>query len=143
MRRIILTILLMLLMIQAIPESTFSGMDLSQSNILLFKLSATYPGFGNYDTLFQSDLTTGELKQLTIFPEQVMLLKATREIQIQNRFGVFRINTAINTVSEIEFFTSFIKNNTIMQGKLPPIRSSPDGRGSQSCRVRSLLRRHG
>ena len=45
MRRIILIILLMLFMLQALPDTKFSDMDLSQSDILFFKLSAIQDSF--------------------------------------------------------------------------------------------------
>ena len=128
MRRIILIILLMLFMLQALPDTKFSDMDLSQSDILFFKLSANFPGYGEYKTLFRSNLKTGEHSQLTFFPEQIMLLNDTTEVQIQNQFGVFRVNTKLGKVDFIDLFTSLIKDNTLKQGKLPPIQCSPDGK---------------
>lgn len=103
-------------------------MDVSRSNILFYKLSTDFPGYGVYETLFSSHLGTGDLHQLTFFPEQIMLLKDTNEIQIQNRYGVFRVNTEKGSVITFDLFSSFVKNNILKQGKLPPIQSSHDGR---------------
>lgn len=103
-------------------------MDISRSNILFFKLSADFPGYGEYETLFFTHLDTGELHQLTYFPEQIMLLKDSDEVQIQNRYGVFRIHTKNGSVATFELFSSFIQDNILKQGKLTRLQSSPDGR---------------
>jgi peptidoglycan/xylan/chitin deacetylase (PgdA/CDA1 family) len=91
-------------------------------------MSANFPGYGGYTTLFRTLLKSETLEQLTFFPEQVMYLKNLNEIQIQNRFGVFRFNVVTGAVSAIELFTSFVKNNILKEGKLPPLCSSPDGK---------------
>ncbi|MBN2441605.1 MAG: polysaccharide deacetylase family protein [Spirochaetales bacterium] len=128
MRRFITILLFIFIIMHVYPEAKFSGMDLGESNTLLFKLSTDSPGYGKYETLFQSQLKTGELKQLTCFPEQMILLKDSKEVRIHNRFGVFRVNTQLGEIEAIDLFSSFVKTNTLKVGKLPPIQSSPDGK---------------
>ncbi len=109
-------------------EVNFSGLNLSPGDQLLFQAEADAPGFGHYDTLFAADLNTRTMRQLTFFPEQAMLLAGKNELQIQNRFGVFRTDSQLQNMAPVAGFTSFVKGQEIQTGKINVAEASPDGR---------------
>jgi peptidoglycan/xylan/chitin deacetylase (PgdA/CDA1 family) len=115
-------------------EPEFIDMDLSDSNILLFRMRADDPGFGPYDTLFVSNLKTGNISQLTFFPERITYLRGTGQIQIQNRFGVFRTDFTLQNMHRVDDFSSFLGNGKVERGKLFRMITSPDGRYILSVR---------
>lgn len=108
-------------------EVTFSELDLSPSDQLLFKAATKLPTIGFYNTLFQAELKTREIQQLTYFPEKVALLSNGETLQIQNRFGVFRSDENFHTLRPITLFPSFVHGAQIQSGKLSPVLASPDG----------------
>ena len=69
-----------------------------------YVFGGTIVGFG----LLGYDLRRRSQKQ-----KQIMLLKDSNEIQIQNRFGVFRVNTDIGSITTIELFSSFVEKKVI------------------------------
>lgn len=110
-------------------EVNFSGLDLSSKNELLFTGSTGMPGYGEYSTLFLARL--GEeprVTQLSIFPERIMYLEGEKKLQIQNRFGIWRTDTSLSNPAPVAAFPSFLRGGEILGGKLPPVRTSPDGR---------------
>ncbi len=109
-------------------DVSFGGLDLSESNFLLYRISADYPGFGSYETLFIDNLVNGKSRQLTFFPEAVLYLKETGQVQIQNRFGVFRTDYDLGNLSTIAPFSSFLTTRIVERGKILPMSTSPDGR---------------
>ncbi|WP_455381322.1 polysaccharide deacetylase family protein [Salinispira pacifica] len=121
----------------AFGEVTFSGLDLAGpeagSNQLLFTAGVDVPEYGSYSALFDAEVGSGKLRQLTYFPEQVMLLSSSGKLQIQNRFGVFRSRSDISASSSPAFdavgdFPAFVNGSSIQTGKISPLDSSPDGR---------------
>ena len=109
-------------------EVNFSGLDLSNSNTMLFDATVDVPDYGNYSTLLSAAVPGGKMRQLTYFPEQITLLANTGQLQIQNRFGVFRSNTDLSSFSPVANFPAFINGSTIRTGKISPMMNSPDGR---------------
>ena len=109
-------------------QVTFRGLDLSDENSLLFQARTTVPGFDEYDTLFQADIADGSVRQLTVFPERIMMLGSTGRLQIQNRFGVFRSDGALSNLAPIDAFPAFVDGREVASGKITPMISSPDGR---------------
>ncbi|HET6486292.1 MAG TPA: polysaccharide deacetylase family protein, partial [Spirochaetia bacterium] len=107
---------------------SFSGLNLSPKDRVLFTASVTSPEAGPYDTLFLADAATRKLRQLTFFPEQVLLLQDGDVLQIQNRFGVFRSSNGFTNIAPLPLFPSFVAGNEIAMGKLAPMATSPDGR---------------
>ena len=97
-------------------------------NQLLFKATVDLPRFGSYDSLFLSDLASGEMQQLTFFPEKATYLASSHQLQIQNRFGVFRTDSTLQNMKPIDLFPSFVDGKEISAGKITPIQASPDGR---------------
>jgi peptidoglycan/xylan/chitin deacetylase (PgdA/CDA1 family) len=109
-------------------ETGFTSLDLSDSNFLLFKIKTDCPGSGSYETLFENNLATGKITQLTVFPEQILYLKQEGLLQIQNRFGVFRTDPGLRNPKALDSFPSFLNSKKIERGKLFPMSTSPDGR---------------
>ncbi|MCX7787673.1 MAG: polysaccharide deacetylase family protein [Spirochaetes bacterium] len=109
-------------------EVTFSTLNLSKNHLLLFRATAERPGQDDFSTLFLGDIPAGTMEQLTFFPEAVQYLAQTGELQIQNRFGVFRTNRAFDPPVRVKKFPSFISQSKVSIGKLPPLQPSPDGR---------------
>ena len=109
-------------------QVSFSGLDLSASDRLLFTASVRSPDQGAYDTLFLADAHTKHMRQLTFFPEQVQLLQDKDVLQIQNRFGVFRSQAGFQNLSPIAMFPSFTAGSQIRSGAIAPMSTSPDGK---------------
>ena len=109
-------------------EVIFSDLDLSAADRLLFRTQTDCPGYGSYGTLFLADLKGFTIKQLTFFPERVMLLEEKGILQLQNRFGVFRSDAELKRISPIATFPSFSSSSQVDSGKLNPLLSSPNGR---------------
>lgn len=125
---IIFLILFKFTLTAGFSEVDFHDLDLSPSNKLIFGAKTGSPGFGTYDTLFFSDLQKKSIRQLTFFPERVMLLEDNSVLQIQNRFGVFRSDADFKGFSVIESFPSFVRGGIIVNGKINPLQISPDGK---------------
>ncbi len=109
-------------------QVNFSGLDLSPNERLLFRAEADAPSFGSYATLFAADLNAKTMRQLTFFPEAVTLLAGNTELQIQNRFGVFRTDAQLRNLAPVAGFPSFVKGQEIQTGKINIAKASPDGR---------------
>ena len=127
MKRLLLPLLLVCAPL-LFGEVNFSGLNLSPDDQLLFQAEADAPGFGHYDTLFAADLNTKTMRQLTFFPEHAMLLAGKNELQIQNRFGVFRTDSHLQNMAPVAGFGSFVKGQEIQTGKINIAEASPDGR---------------
>ncbi len=108
-------------------QVSFSGLDLSPANTLLFQAQARSPDFGTYTTALIADLPTRGLRQLTFFPEEVLLLQGKEVVQIQNRFGVFRSEPGFASIAPIPLFPSFATGGQIQAGKIMPMGTSPNG----------------
>lgn len=127
MKRIV-QIILVLCAVRSFAEVTFSNPDLSENNKLLFRATADAPVNGAFDTLFFADVETGELEQLSFFPEVVMLTGDSAYYQIINRFGVFRSDEGLSNLTAVERFPSFVNGGDISTGKINVPSSSPDGK---------------
>ncbi len=122
------TVLSVLLLLPALLEAEveFGGLDLASDNRLLFEATVDLPDYGSYGTLFLADAVQRRLNQLTFFPERTLLLNG--ELQIQNRFGVFRTRDGLKSMAPVEMFPSFVSGAQVETGRLFPIESSPDGK---------------
>jgi len=125
--RILAGSLLALLCVSAYAEVRFHGTDLSEDDYLLFGATADSPGKGSYDVLFMADLTNDSIRQLTFFPENIMMLNQSDQLQIQNRFGVFRTDSNLDTMQPIKDFPAFVNGYPVQTGKINPAAASPDG----------------
>jgi peptidoglycan/xylan/chitin deacetylase (PgdA/CDA1 family) len=118
-------------------QVSFSGLDLSVSDRLLFTATVRSPDQGNYDTLFLADARTKHMRQLTFFPEQILLLQDKDVLQIQNRFGVFRSQAGFQNIAPIAMFPSFTAGSQIESGAIAPMSTSPDGKYLLYLKTRS------
>lgn len=109
-------------------QVSFSGLNLSSKNRLLFASTARCPDYGTFSTLFLADVRTKSMRQLTFFPENVLLLRDREVLQIQNRFGVFRSAPGFSAMAPLSTFPSFVGGSQIDVGRIAPMQTSPDGR---------------
>ena len=111
----------------SMADVSFGGLDLNESNQILFTARTSSPGYGEFTTLFRADAETKELEQLTVFPEFMYFVQGGRALQIQNRFGVFRSDRSFTSVSPLGDFPGFTAGDQVEEGLLNPAQSSPDG----------------
>jgi len=128
MRRFFSLLIVLTILLPLSAEVAFSGLDVNSDNQLLFTAEAENPAYGVFSTLCTADLKTNQLNQLTFFPEKLMYLQQSGQLQIQNRFGIFRINSAFDHPQPVKEFPSFISGAEIESGKLRQVGSSPNGR---------------
>lgn len=130
MKRFILFLLIFFfgicLSIQA--EVRFSEAQLLEDRYVLFKSSSTTPWYGAYDSLFLHSFADGSMQQLTFFPENIDFIQASGQIQISNRYGVFRNEPDQFLLKPVPLMPCFSKGQPIQGGKILPIASSPDGK---------------
>jgi peptidoglycan/xylan/chitin deacetylase (PgdA/CDA1 family) len=108
-------------------EVVFSGLDLDTRSQLLFSARNVTPS-ADYSVWFQADLSSGAPPEpLTLFPERATYLPALGQLQVHNRFGVWRINAdtgAVVSVSPVVFGQDPGQG----EGRSLPLAFSPDGR---------------
>lgn len=128
-QRLVLALLLSgLVMASVTAEIRFQSLDLNEQNQLLFRSEVDAPIYGSYGTGFLADLASGKLSQLSFFPEQITWLGAAGELQVQNRYGVFRSHGSLGGLQAVVGFPGFLNGGEIRSGKLGPARTSPDGK---------------
>ena len=108
-------------------DVTFGGLHLSDTDHLLFSADANGPVYGDYRTLFQADIPGNRMKELTFFPERVILLEDGAKLQIENRFGIFRTDENFQNFHAVKEFPSFENGAEIQNGKISNVEASPDG----------------
>ena len=149
MRRLLTGVTFTLLAVALHGEVTFSGLDISPDEVLLFSAVVDTPGYGEYTSLFRADLSRAgsaarqavaggdvmenvELEQLSFFPETLTYLPELDSIQVHNRFGLFRARVEDDGTTTgfgpVSGFASFVHGATVAQGRLLPVSASPDGR---------------
>jgi peptidoglycan/xylan/chitin deacetylase (PgdA/CDA1 family) len=122
----------LILLLSAVPpagaEIRFTDPTLNAAGALLFHAETTSPGFGSYRTLFLTDMKTKATTQFTFFPEQIAFLSGSGVLQVQNRFGVFRTGPDLKGFAALPVFPAFVNGYQIEEGKITPVKTSPDGR---------------
>jgi len=108
-------------------DVTFGGLHLSDTDHLLFYADAKGPVYGDYRTLFQADIPGNSMRELTFFPERVILLKEGAKLQIENRFGIFRTDENFQNFQAVKEFPSFENGAEVQNGKISNVEASPDG----------------
>ncbi len=137
---ILVLALLTLFLFNANADLKFESLDLNQDNKLLFTAQATAPVYGSYNSSFEGKLDTKFLRHLTWFPESISYLSSSNQLQIQNRFGVFRTKVSGGDVSPVAGLSSFLNGGEVGIGKLGPVQASPDGRFVSYIRPTSSAR---
>jgi peptidoglycan/xylan/chitin deacetylase (PgdA/CDA1 family) len=130
-------IALLLVVSAASAQTAFSGLDLSAADRLLFSAESRSPRLGELSTLFLADLRTRAMRQLTFFPEEVLLLKDREVLQVRNRFGVFRSAPGFSGLSPVAGLPSFVTGSPVASGATVPMVTSPDGGSLLFVRQRS------
>jgi len=104
--------------------------DLRDDGSLLISFTADQPGYGSYRSLFLVNLEEGDrIDTLTYFPEISNYFQDTGELEIQNRFGLYRFNPGLNRhPQEMPFYPSITDRKIPSSGRIVPVSSSPDGR---------------
>ena len=128
MRKTLLLLGILLVAVVASGQVSFSGLDLSAGDRLLFSARTPSTTFGTFDTLFLADAKSRKMRQLTFFPEDVQLLQDKDVLQIENRFGVFRSDADYRNIAPLAMFPSFVAGSQIQSGTVSPMQTSPDGR---------------
>ncbi|MBN1647080.1 MAG: polysaccharide deacetylase family protein [Spirochaetales bacterium] len=126
MRRII-SIMYLVLSLPLFAEVEFTGLNLAEDNMLMFCARSSSPVFGYYTTAFETDLKKKSIGQLTFFPENAVLLRGGEQLQLQNRFGVFRTDSTMSDLVPVDKFPSFVNGAEIVDGKINTVCASPDG----------------
>jgi len=121
------TILAAALVSNVSADIEFVGLDISADDRILFSARVEVPGEPGYDTLFSADAKTGELVQLTFYPESVAVVDDGRRLQIRNRFGVFMTERGFTGLAPLAGIPSFARGSAVQQGRLVDSRPSPDG----------------
>jgi len=140
LRKPLLLLYISLAAAAAFGQVSFSGLDLSAADRLLFAATTQAPDMGSYDTLFLADAGTKRMRQLTFFPEDIQLIQDKEALQIQNRFGVFRSAQGFGSIAPLAMFPSFVAGSQIQVGTISPMQTSPDGRYLLFLRARSPAR---
>ncbi len=105
----------------------FIGPDIAPDDTILFSTRVDIPGDGSYDTLFATKAESGELTQLTFYPEAIAIVDDGRRLQIRNRFGIFMTDRGFTNMQALPTIPSFVRGSSVQQGKLIDSRPSPDG----------------
>lgn len=125
--KLLIFFLCLLSTVPAFADLEFLGPDISAADRILFTARVDIPGADGYDTLFSGDAASGELVQLTMYPESIAVLDDGRRLQIRNRFGVFMTERGFTGLKPVPGFPSFARGSAVQQGRLIDARPSPDG----------------
>jgi hypothetical protein len=109
-------------------KTSFSGLDLSNDNRLLFQAHYSGVGTPSQNILLMSRLTNLTLQQFTVFPERMAALQDGSVIQIQNAFGCTRTPTSGGLPSQVTGFESFVNDIWVTKGRIEPIATSENGK---------------
>ena len=132
--------LLVFLVAAAVPaEVVFGNLDLDAQSRLLFSARNTAASGVDYQVWFRSDLAAGTPPEpLTFFPESATYLPALGQLQIHNRFGVWRLDP--NTLkTSLVSGSVFGQDPGLGEGKPLPVAYSPDGRSALAFRPTSTV----
>jgi len=126
----LITLSLILLSSLRAAEPVVGISDMAEDGSLLVNISADQPGRGSYSSLFVVNLEDGDrIDTLTYFPEISSYFPETGELEIQNRFGLYRLTPGRSTrLREMPFYPSITENKYPSDGRILPVSSSPDGK---------------
>lgn len=129
----LLSIIILFLASYLFAEVEFQLPVFNQDNNLIVTAKTDIPGIAKVTTLFSGNVEQTEkglnktIKQLSFFPEQAVMLNHNKNLQIRNRFGIFRTTEDFSTIVQIQKYPSFTNGATIANGKLYPLNTSPNG----------------
>jgi len=122
-RKIILLFIISLFPVLLLPGISFSGLNLSSDERLLFNAE-----FEGQRAVFISTLADMSFQQLTAFPERLQLVDNGRTILAMNRFGAVKIPVSGGLPSPVPGYPSFSAKNVPLRGRLQELAASPDGK---------------
>ncbi len=108
-------------------EVEFKSPIFGKNDNVLFTAELDVPGYGSYSTLFNVALEGKKLEQLTVFPEEAVMLDGGRTLQLRNRYGLFRTSGDFKSIDILDSFPGFVDGKQIKTGKMYPSHPSPDG----------------
>ncbi len=83
-------------------EISFSSLNLSKNDEILFSVKADIPGSIGYSTIFKGRIKDGQAESfpraLTCFPEKMEIFEGSKKLQIRNRYGRAIYNFDDNTL---------------------------------------------
>ncbi len=116
-------------------EPIFVPKDLINNDQLLFVCEVEQPGWGLFQTVLKANLdqlndtNNNSVSVLSHFPERTAYYAGTKEFEILNRFGLFRIKLEGDMgPHRLDAYPSYRQGNSIPKGRLLPTAASPDGR---------------
>ena len=109
-------------------QLSFSDLDLSAEDQLLFRSRVDAQGRISQSALFLTRLTDLQLTQLTVFPETMELLESANTLQIRNAFGTIRLPLEGALPQPIQGFPAISEGFLPLGGNSEGIAASPDGK---------------
>ncbi len=127
------TILMSVLISLTAGEPVLSISDLANNERLLVTITADQPGWDSYTSLFSVNLNDNDrVEARTFFPEVSRYFSETSELELQNRFGLYRISLKPSSgraeIHQMPFHPFFPENRHPVNGRILPVSSSPDGK---------------
>jgi len=122
-RKVLLLFVISLFPVFLLPGISFSGLNLSNDERLLFNAE-----FEGQRAVFISTLADMSIQQLTAFPERLQLIDNGRTILAMNRFGAVKIPVSGGLPSPVPGYPSFSAKDVPLRGKLQELAASPDGK---------------
>jgi peptidoglycan/xylan/chitin deacetylase (PgdA/CDA1 family) len=123
MKKNLLTLVFSLLWVFRLSGISFSDLNLSSDDRLLFKAE-----FESQRALFLARLDDLSIQQLTAFPERLQLVDNGRTILALSKFGAVRIPTEGGLPSQLPGLPSFAQGNIPLKGRTEDFAVSSDGR---------------
>lgn len=120
---------------------SFSGLNLSQDNRLLYSLNSQRTGYRKaYKTLVLHQLDLQEQQVLSYYPERVYYPDQGDLFFLQNRLGLFRGSMEEQTMEVQAFYPHFTASQAPGLGRLEPVSLSPAGNYVVYYRQESLVK---
>jgi len=116
-------ILYLFIFIFNLTAVSFSGLNLSADDRLLFNVE-----FEGRSALFLSALANLSIQQITAIPEKMYLVDDGKTILTLSRFGAVKIPVSGGLPSPLPGYPSFSQKNIPLKGSLQDIAASSDGR---------------
>jgi peptidoglycan/xylan/chitin deacetylase (PgdA/CDA1 family)/WD40 repeat protein len=127
-RNIFKRLLKSLILVPLLGIFSFSSLDLSQDNKLLYTLHSDPSGFRQgYGSLLMHQLEQGTQQILSFYPEKTYYNTGDEVFYIQNRLGLFQGNLETHRMNSMDFYPSYGPGNPPRLGRLEPLSLSPDG----------------
>jgi peptidoglycan/xylan/chitin deacetylase (PgdA/CDA1 family) len=118
---------LVLSAVPAFSEISFLDPDINNANDVLFTVRADIPGRETCKTLFMKRVGAQTIEQLSFYPEAMESLLDGTVLQVRNRFGTARWDTAMSSFSWVNDAKPFRSGGSIGFGALRDVAASPDG----------------